>query len=253
MCSIALAAPLVLLLCAPVRAHFVALIPSSDVVEQGGPQTITLDISFTHPFEGRMMQMDRPRALGVSVREMREDLAPSLHERREGGLSAWETPYRVRRPGDQMFWVEPEPYFEQAEGKFIVHYAKVVVGALGLEQGWQGPLGLPLEILPLSRPYGLWAGNVFQGVVLMGGKPLPGAAVEVEYMNTGGRVRAPSSPFVTQVVRADERGVFTYAMPREGWWGFAALADAPYTIKRGGRPYPVELGGVIWVRARQMR
>ncbi|PLX39850.1 MAG: DUF4198 domain-containing protein, partial [Deltaproteobacteria bacterium] len=155
-------------------------------------------------------------------------------------------------PGDQIFIVEPAPYWEPAEEAFIIHLTKVVVGALGLEVGWDEPAGAKVEILPLTRPYGLWTGNIFTGVVMKDGKPLPSAEVEVEYLNEDG-ITPPSDSYITQVVKADEGGVFSYAMPREGWWGFAALVEGDKKLEHEGKMYPVEIGGVIWVRTRDMK
>jgi cobalt/nickel transport protein len=53
---------------------------------------------------------------------------------------------------------------------------------------------------------------------------------------------------VTQVVTADENGVFTYAAPKAGWWGFSALNQADYTLEHQGEEKNVELGAVIWVQ-----
>lgn len=236
-----------------VPAHFGAVIPSEDIVSQEDGREITLSLKFIHPFEGHYMEMKRPRAFGVLVGGKKEDLLPELKEKKVEGASAWEAAYEVRRPGDHVFYMEPEPYWEPSEETFIVHYAKVVVNALGLEEGWDFEAGLECEILPLTRPYGLWAGNVFQGVVKSGGRPVPNAAVEVEYLNEGGGVKAPKEPYVTQVLKADGNGVFTYAMPKAGWWGFAALLRADRKIPRGGREYPVETGAVLWVRTREMK
>ena len=41
-------------------------------------------------------------------------------------------------------------------------------------------------------------------------------------------------------------GVFSYAVPWEGWWGFAALNDADFKIKKDGQDKDVELGAVLW-------
>jgi cobalt/nickel transport protein len=240
-------------LVSPARAHFGLLVPSDDIVSATDPKAITLEVAFMHPFEGEYMDMARPRAFRVTSRGKTSDILGTLSSRPVRGKSAWQATYRITRPGDYVFAVEPAPYWEPAEGSFIVHYTKLVVNAMGLEEGWQEELGLPVEIVPLTRPYGLWAGNVFRGVVKKGGRPLPFAEVEVEFLNEGQKVKAPADAFVTQVVKADASGVFTYAMPREGWWGFAALTEADYTLKHDGEDYPVELGAVIWVRTREMR
>ena len=38
-------------------------------------------------------------------------------------------------------------------------------------------------------------------------------------------MKAPAGAFVTQLIKADGEGVFAYAMPRAGWWGFAAIDE----------------------------
>jgi cobalt/nickel transport protein len=81
----------------------------------------------------------------------------------------------------------------------------VVVNAYGLEEGWDAAVGFPVEIQPLVRPYGLWAGNLFCGVVLKNGEPAPFAEVEVEYYNPGRDVKPPADPFVTQFINAQRR------------------------------------------------
>lgn len=233
-------------------AHFGTLIPEREIVSQGEPRVIGLEAKFIHPMEGDYMQMDRPLAFGVMAGGKKEDLLPAVKERKAGDFSTWHVRYEIKRPGDYIFFVQPSPYWEPAEECFIVHYTKVVVNAFGLESSWGSEVELKTEIVPLTRPYGLWAGNVFTGIVKVNGKPVPFAEVEVEYLNTD-NVTVPAAPFVTQVVRADGNGVFTYAMPRDGWWGFAALSEDDVKIKRDGKEYPVEIGAVIWVRAREMK
>jgi cobalt/nickel transport protein len=176
-----------------------------------------------------------------------------LKAKQIGEFSAWEANYRVRTPGDHIFYVEPKPYWEPAEDCFIVHYTKVVVNSLGVEEGWDEEVGLKTEIVPLTRPYGLWAGNVFQGIVKVNGKPAPGTEVEVEYYNKEGKIEAPGDPMITQVVKADPNGVFTYAMPQAGWWAFAALNTDEGKMKHNGEQKPVEIGAVLWVRVHDMK
>ena len=52
---------------------------------------------------------------------------------------------------------------------------------------------------------------------------------------------------ITQVVKADVNGVFTYTPPRAVWWGFAALNTATEKINYEGTEKDVELGAVIWL------
>jgi cobalt/nickel transport protein len=234
-------------------AHFGMIIPSDDIVGKEDKKAITLDIKFIHPFEGDYMEMEMPKAFGLLVNGKKQDLLKTLKKKEVKKFSTWETTYQMKSPGDYAFFVEPAPYWEPAEESFIIHYTKVIVNAFGLEEGWDEEIGLKTEIVPLTRPYGLWAGNVFQGIVKVEGKPVPNAEVEVEYYNEGGKIKPPAEPYVTQVVKADQNGIFTYAMPKAGWWGFAALNTADYKIAREGKEYPVEIGAVLWVRTRDMK
>ncbi|MBC8461655.1 MAG: DUF4198 domain-containing protein [Deltaproteobacteria bacterium] len=237
----------------PAFAHFGMIIPSDDMVTQSEDRSITLDVKFIHPMEGHYMNMAKPAKIGVMVQGRKIDLLNKLREKKVKGFSTWEANYKIKRPGDHVFYVEPEPYWEPAEDCFIIHYTKVIVNSLGMEQGWDGEVGLKTEIVPLTRPYGLWTGNVFQGIVKVKGKPVPYAEVEVEYYNQDGKVKWPADPMITQVIKADKNGVFTYAMPKAGWWGFAALNEDEEKIKHKGEPKSVEIGAVLWVKTYDMK
>lgn len=234
-------------------AHFGVIIPSDDIVSKEDKKDIILKVKFIHPFEGHYMNMEMPRAFGVMIDGKKHDLLQTLKKNIVKGYTTWEASYKIKQPGDHIFYVEPSPYWEPAEECFIIHYTKVIVNALGKEEGWDTEIGLKTEIIPLTRPYGLWAGNVFQGIVKVDGKPVPFAEVEVEYYNEGGKIKPPDDSYITQVIKADANGVFTYAMPKAGWWGFAALNTADFKLMHEGKQYPVEIGAVLWVKTREMK
>ena len=52
---------------------------------------------------------------------------------------------------------------------------------------------------------------------------------------------------VTQTIKADGNGVFTYAVPKAGWWGFAALNTSDEKLKYNDEEKDIEIGAVIWV------
>lgn len=247
----------------PAHAHFGAIIPRADIVTQSEEGNLTLDIAFLHPLEQQYMEMARPKQFGVLHRGKQTDLTASLRPVKAKGpgqnnwFTRWEAEYAISRPGDYTFFVQPQPYWEEAEDSFILHYTKVCVHGFGLELGWDTPVGLPTEIVPLTRPYGLWTANLFTGQVLVNGQPAPFAEVEVEYLNSSpdnpSPIQPPSAPYVTQVVKADSNGIFSYAMPRQGWWGFAALSPAEWTLPHDGKDKAVELGAVYWVHTADMR
>jgi cobalt/nickel transport protein len=242
-----LAAVLMFMVSAPVFAHFGMLIPSQATVSKADPKTVDMQISFSHPFEMKGMDMAKPKAFGVMSGGSKEDLLGTLKPIQVMDKAAWSSQFTLKKPGVFILYMDPEPYWESAEDSFISHYTKVVVPAFGEEEGWDKEVGQKIEIVPLTRPFGLYAGNVFQGIVKVDGKPSPYAEVEIEFYNKDNKVEAPTEYMVTQSVKADRNGVFTYAVPKAGWWGFAALTTADFKIKKDGKDKAVEIGGVIWV------
>ena len=237
----------VCLLGAPAFAHFGMLIPSKATVSKADPRTVDMQISFSHPMEVVGMDMAKPKAYGVIAGSSKEDLLGTLKPIQVMGKAAWTAPYTLKKPGVYIFHMDPEPYWEPAEDAFIVHYTKVVVPVFGDEEGWDKEVGQKIEIVPLTRPFGLYTGNVFQGIVKVGGKNMPYAKVEIEFYNQDEKAEAPNEYMVTQTVKSDRNGVFTYAAPKAGWWGFAALTTADFKLKKDGKDKAVEIGGVIWV------
>ncbi|ABB37990.1 Nickel transport complex protein, NikM subunit, transmembrane [Oleidesulfovibrio alaskensis G20] len=227
-------------------AHFGMVIPSASVAVEKDQAALSLQVSFSHPMELQGMDMAAPQEFAVIADGRKTDLTGGLEAATVMGHKAWKAEYQIKRPGVAQFYVIPRLYWEPAEDCYIQHLTKTYVASFGEEEGWDVPAGLRTEIVPLTRPFANYAGNVFQGRVLMEGKPVAGAVVEVEYYNKEGRYAAPNEYFVTQSVLTDADGVFTYAVPWAGWWGFAALNTAPEKIDNNGEKKDLELGAVLW-------
>ncbi len=244
----------------PADAHFGVLTPSAEIIDNN--QAITIDLRFMHPAEQSYMELERPAQFGLLQGGKKIDLLPTLKRQKGHGpqqqdsFTFWQTEYQPTRPGDYTFYMEPQPYWEPSENTLIIHYTKVCVNAFGLEESWDAAIGLPTEIIPLTRPYGLWTGNIFTGRVLLNGQPAADTEVEIEHLRQGrpGEKgwQTPAAPFITQVVKTDSNGIFSYAMPRAGWWGFSALSSARQPLEYDGKKRDVELGAVYWVHAQDM-
>ena len=227
-------------------AHFGMVIPDSNVATQKTRST-NLALSFSHPFEGAGMTLVKPEQFFVITDGKKTDLLSTLSETKVMGEAAWKTNFRFKRPGVYQFVMVPTPYWEPEENCFIIHYTKTYVAAFGSEEEWDAPAGLATEIIPLTRPYGLYAGSSFTGQVLKDGKPVAGAEVEYELYNKEG-LKAPTEHHVTMVTKTDSNGVFTVTCPKAGWWGFAALTTADYKLPApDGKEKDVELGAVTWI------
>jgi len=257
--------------------HFQLLYTPKSALTTDDPDKVNLLVVFTHPFEaGHTMDigMDAsgkihpPKAFGVLHKDKKADLLKELKPIDFKSLSNTGKGYELKGfglkgMGDFVFYLDPGPYYEKSEDKYIEQCTKVILNRGGAPTNWEKPAGLPVEILPLSKPYGLWTGNVFRGVVVKkkGDKyvPVADAEIEVEYLNHAisgnafaeeAAVKAPQDAFVTQTILADKNGQFSYAIPKAGWWGFCAL-EAGGELKHDGKP--LSLDAVIWVQAQDMK
>lgn len=249
---------LVALTALPAAAHFQMVYTPESALEKGAE--IPLRLVFTHPFEaGHTMEMGKPEQFFVINKGKKTDLLDTLQPitftSLENSGAAYSTTAKVRSLGDYVFGFVPAPYYEQSEDVWMQQVTKMVVNVGGLPTDWSEPTDLPVEIVPLAQPYALWTGNTFRGTVMADGKPVPGAEIEVEYMNhevdldknafgeKEGITNAKDA-FVTQVIMADENGNFSYSFPKAGWWGFAALGVRSYEADG----HTVDQDAVIWVQ-----
>ena len=266
-----LCAALTMASCLPARAHFQMLYPGESLrMHNSGP--LELLAIFSHVFHGApSMVMGPPKALYV-VKQRGGDAKPEkvdLLKQTEkfdwrGGGKDPVPAYRVALPasevrslGDYVFVLEPEPYLEASEDKYIQQFTKTIVNVGGMPGNWDKPVGLPTEIRPLNKPYANWVGGVFRGVVLSKGKPVPFAEIEVEYVNrkpdfaskawAGDQQVNPPHPALGPIsLRSDAAGTVTNALPRAGWWGIAALDVGPVKTHKGKK---LSQDAVLWVQA----
>jgi cobalt/nickel transport protein len=255
------------------HAHFQLLYTPETALNQG--QALHFVMVFSHPAHGGpSMEMAEPEDFYVVAQRgddaepvktgLMDALEPIEWHSHEGQVRAYEArlPRSVARSlGDYVFVLQPGPYLETQEDKYIQQFTKTMVNVAGVPGNWAEPVGLPAEIVPLDKPYANWAGGVFRGVVLAGGKPVPHAELEVEYVNhpldlEGRRFAAepqvvlPQDSFGTMGIRANDRGEFTIGLPRAGWWGICALAVGPDTEHEGK---PLSQDAVLWIQVKDMK
>lgn len=261
-----------LFMAAPAQAHFMMAYTPETALEKA--QDLDMRFVFTHPAEaGHMMDMGGVKEFYALYQRgdspaKKIDLKDTLQEitwkNPDSSAPAYKTliPRKdMRNMGDYMFVFVPGYYYEKEEDCYMQQITKLLVNVGGIPGNWNTPAGLPCEIVPLAKPYGLWTGNVFQGQVLSQGKPVANAEIEVEYMShqpdlaknalpVEATVDYPNGTLVTQTIFTDANGVFTYALPKAGWWGFAALGVGPDTKHEGK---DLSQDAVIWVQAVDMK
>ena len=221
----------------PAWSHFQMMYVPEAALDRGAETR--MGIVFTHPFPGGpSMSMGKPRAFyvvsqsGTEGEPKKTDLAKYLTQiqwtAEDGKVAAYEAVLPrdvVRSIGDYTFVLEPEPYLEKEEDKYIQQITKLVMNVGGVPGNWDKPLGLAAEIQALDRPYANWVGGVFSGIVLSNGKPVPNAEIEVEYLNHApdmtartfaktGAVTPPRAAYGAMKVRSDAGGKFTIGLAK---------------------------------------
>lgn len=241
-------------------AHFQLLYTPK--VSLAKAQSIEMRLVFGHPLDnGHVMEMGAPEAFYYLHKGKRVDLMKSLKpitwKGPENAAAAFAARVKIKRNGDYVFVAVPSPYYEDGENKYIQQITKSFVNKGGLPTGWEKPLGLKTEIVPLNKPTNVLAGGTFSGQVLADGKPVPGAEIEVEWINgkpdPAGNAFGPSrvAPRPSALVAiSDANGVFTFGVPKAGTWGFAALNTGPDKRFKGKE---LSQDAVIWIHATEMR
>jgi len=241
----------------PASAHFQLVYTPEVNVEKAGD--LPFKLIFWHPFEnGHVMDMAAPESFFYVHKGTRVDLIDGLKPITFAGASnsaaAFEATVPVKRNGDYIFALTPAPYYEGSEDIFIQQITKSFVNKGGVPSGWNEPIGLPTEIVPLNKPNNIVTGSTFTGRVLSDGKPVAGAEIEIEYMAaepdmTANKPKDPTAapmPGGALVAISDDNGVFTFGIPKAGFWGFAALGAGPKKEHNGKE---LSQDAVIWVRA----
>jgi cobalt/nickel transport protein len=133
----------------------------------------------------------------------------------------------------------------EEEQEFFHDTVKVVLHVQA-QKSWDAVVGQGFEMAPLTRPYGLQPGMVFQAQALLDGKPAPRALVEIERYNATPPKQLPADEHITRSVRTDPNGVATCTLTEAGWWGITAQRDGGQR-ERNGKKYPVKQRATLWI------
>lgn len=244
------------------QAHFQLVYTPESLRDKGGE--VTLKMPFTHPAaSGHVMKMGEPQEFFMVRKGKKTDLMDKLESIEWTSAvdtgPAYEATVKLRGLGDNVFVMTPEPYMEAEEDIYIQQITKNIINVGSLPTDWNEELGLKAEIVPLTKPYAIYEGGTFTGVVKGDGEPVPFAEIEVEYMNyepemdnnrfaAEAEVTPPADAFVTMTIFADANGTFTFGIPKAGHWGFAALGVGPDTEYKGKE---LSQDAVIWVQAHE--
>jgi cobalt/nickel transport protein len=246
------AAFLVLLyVAAPALGHYHILLPAEWSAKKD--EMTKLRLMFGHPYEHQLFDCGPPVSVVVhSPDGPRTELKTKMEKIEVAGfegkkVTAYEIPFQPSVRGDYVFEAKMKRVWMEEEGEFWEDTVRVVLHVQA-QKGWDAPVAVnATELVPLTRPYGLPPGNVFQALARdEHSKVLPGALVEVERYNAEAPKKLPPDEFITRTLKTDPSGVATTTLPDAGWWAVTTsrkVGEADHE----GKKVPVRQRATIWV------
>lgn len=234
------------------EAHFHILLLDKTSVKVEEPITVTYQ--FGHPFEAELFDAEKPKfAKAYAPDSTSTDLIDSFEKVLVDGadkkkVATYRCKYSPKIRGDHVILVESPPIFLEDRKEYIQDTVRVTLHVQA-EKAWNYLYNdkLPFVFTPMTRPYGLRAGCVFQAKTTSGIH-----RVEVEKYNAAPPRGLPPEEFITSSLLTDDRGIATCTLPEAGWWvltaedGGRAMEIAP-TIERDGKKIRLIRRASLWV------
>lgn len=130
-------------------------------------QEVDVLITRMDPFRHLAEEMSMPQLFAVLrfdehtlpkdgvMQPERVDVLGDVEEAQYLDKKAWGANVALDKPGLYQFIIETRPWWNEAAQRYDQHYVKSFLPVYGVETGWEYPAGLPVEIVSLSRPFGL--------------------------------------------------------------------------------------------------
>jgi cobalt/nickel transport protein len=255
-------------------AHYHMLFPDKPSVKKD--ETVQFTFQFGHPFEHQLFDTAKPRRLTVLRPDgTKTDLLSKMEATDLPGedgkkVKGFRFSFTPNQRGDYILVAEAEPVWMEEEKEFFSDVVKVVLHVQA-QKGWEGQLLPAFEWIPLTRPYGLLPGMVFQAritrekhlvlvrppnpVVIPPADPtvlpgLPGLFVEIERYNAKPPGELPPDELITRTVRTDPIGVATTTLTEPGWWCLTGSRMAGMN-ELEGKKGPMRQRSTFWVHVHE--
>jgi cobalt/nickel transport protein len=227
-------------------AHFHILLPENGATKRDA--AVLVAYAWGHPFEHQLFNATAPSRFSLLTPDgKRVDLTDQLKKGRvdKEEASALYLRFTPDQRGDYVFSATCPHEWMEEDGEFFDDFVKAILHVQA-QKGWDASAGLPFEMMPLTRPYGLKAGTVFQAQAIFDGKPLANALVEIERYNPQRPKELPPDEQITFTAKTDPNGVVTCTLPERGWWCITAQRSAGKRM-HDGKEYPVRQRSTLWV------
>ncbi len=259
--------PTVLVGASSASAHYNMLLPDKHSVKKG--EEVTFTYQWGHPYEHQLFDAPKPESAYVlSPDGKKTDLTKAVEKATAAaGENKEITVYRFRfKPserGDYVFVLQAPRIWMEEEGEFLQDRVQVVLH-VQTQHGWDGTLeDNGLELTPLTRPYGLQPGMVFQAQAFYRTKNPVGdpnkkgahvdnpsgvlakALVEIERYNAAPPKDLPPDELVTRAAKTDPNGVVTCTLSEPGWWCIAVQQLGIFSSD--GQDKRLRQRAILWV------
>jgi cobalt/nickel transport protein len=231
-------------------AHFPILKLDTPMAKIDQPVLVWFAVG--HPYEQDYEDAEKPHKVIVvtptsKTIEITNTLKKGIFEERKEKPAIWTTQYSPKQKGDFVFALDTKTIFGRRKQAYQ-DYLKTVLH-VDRQNGWRQRSGQPLEIVPLTRPYGLEEGFVFTGQLLKGDEPVSGVEVLLEPFleKVPDLDNLPAEPFITRSVVTDPNGVFSYTLPTAGWWIVAAYVENIGSVQHQDQTYTLNSQAILSV------
>jgi cobalt/nickel transport protein len=242
----------------PTLAHYQVYWPQFEGCYAKPGEVVRWQYFWGHPYDMLIDDAEPPKFFIFTPEEKKETLEPreiTLKDPASGkDRRAFTVEYNPPGLGDYYLCLKSPAYFIPSEQEFWQDYVKEPLHVMA-EGGWYDAVGLPVEIIPITRPYGWPAGSVFKGQVLAKRRPLTRATVEIEKFNgffvprdklPRDRLGEENSPLITRVTKTDRMGYFLCTLDSPGWWIISVSAPGGSKTHERKR-YPLKMRGALWI------
>src|SRR5579871_1876758 len=232
-----------------VGAHYNMLLLERDSIRRC--EMVTLLYQWGHPFEQQLFDAPAPETVFVVApdgktadltKRMEKVVVVTTNARR---VTAYRLQFKAEERGDYVFVLKSAPIWMPEEQVFFQDSVKVVLHVQA-QKGWDAIAEVPFQLMPLTRPYGLQPGMVFQAEIHPLAAPRPDRLVEIERYNPEPPAQLPPDEQITRTVKTDPNGVVTCTLPEAGWWCLTAQSEGGQR-EHEGKPYPVRQRATFWV------
>lgn len=232
-------------------AHFNMVLPQTASAKKG--EALVLTYQWGHPFEHQLFDAPQPLSLIVLAPDgkkstLTEQLRPAAPKEDAKTATIYQMHFTPERRGDYVFLLRTPPIWMEEDGEFLQDTVRVGLHVQA-QKGWDAAAAEDWELVPLTRPYGLRPGMVFQAQLLgtdKEGGGHRGSLIEIEHYNPAPPAKLPPDEHITRTAKTDPNGVVTTTLTEAGWWCLTA-ARPRGTRMRDGKAYPLRQRCTLWV------